>query len=389
MSPGSEPLRALFVNSRTGAGGAEISLLTALGHIDRGLVDPAVVTLGFGSGDYPERLRGAGIEVHEMSAGSVRNPLAWVLTVRRLARLRSEGRFGAVISNGYHSHFYGGPAARLGRAPLALFCRDFPERSGRFPLVARQAFFWGADVYVAASRQVAAAVEEKVGGRRQVLLVPNGVEADRFRPDPEAGAAVRAELGLGADALVVTVAGRLLPWKGQHVFLKAAARVAAREPRARFLVVGGTICSREEGYARGLREQASALEISDRVIFTGRRTDMPAVFSASDIVVHCSLEPEPFGRVVAEAMAAGRAVIATRSGGVADVYEDGVSGLGHESGDVAGLAGAILRLAGDAGLREALGRAGAERAGALMSGEASATALQAALGRLGGAAGRQ
>ncbi|MHC4917164.1 MAG: glycosyltransferase, partial [Planctomycetota bacterium] len=342
MTPGAGPARVLFVNSQTDAGGAEISLLTALKHVDRARVDPAVVTLGFGSGEYPALLDGAGIESHRLRAGGVRNPLAWALTVRRLARLRAEGRFRAVVANGYHSHFYAGPAARLARAGLALFCRDFPVRSGRFPLVARQAFFWGA--------------EEKIGGGKRVLLVPNGVETDHFRFDPGAGEAVRAELGLGGEDLVVAVAGRLQPWKGQHVFLEAAARVAAQEPRARFLVVGGATCCPDAGYPRLLGERAAALGIADRVVFTGHRRDMPAVYSASDVVVHCSVEPEPFGRVVAEAMAAGRAVVATRSGGVADVYEDGVSALGHRAGDVDDLANAILLLTGDAGLRADLGR---------------------------------
>lgn len=373
-------VQALFVSSQTELGGAEISLLTALKRIDRSRVEPVVATLGFGAGDYPERLRAAGVEVHELSAGRARNPFSWARAVLRLARLVRRGGFQVAVSNGYHPHFYGGPAARLAGARSVLFCRDFPHPPGSVPLVERAAFAFGAARYLVASEAMRRAVLERTGGRRPVDVVPNGVELDVFRPDPQAAAALRAELGLAPRHLIVTAAGRLQPWKGQHVFLEAAARVAREVPEARFLVVGEALFGQDRDYPGRLREQARESGLSEKVIFTGNRSDMPILYAASDVVAHSSVQPEPFGRVILEAMAAGRPVVVARAGGAAELFEEGRSGLGYRPGDAGELAEKITVLCRDEELRLRVGAAGRERAERSYAADVSAGALARALG---------
>jgi glycosyltransferase involved in cell wall biosynthesis len=90
--------------------------------------------------------------------------------------------------------------------------------------------------------------------------------------------------------------------------------------------------------------------------FTGHVADVPAALRALDIVVHASTNLEPFGMVIAEAMAAGRAVVAVQAGGASELFEDGVDALGHKMGDAEDLARHLRRLAQDAALRERLGR---------------------------------
>src|SRR5262249_11230523 len=135
----------------------------------------------------------------------------------------------------------------------------------------------------------------------------------------------------------------------------------------RAYVVGGAVyqtegsqCSIDE-----LRRTAADLGIGGRVGFTGFLDRPEAAHRALDIVVHASTAPEPFGLVIAEAMACGRAVVSSEAGGAAEIVTRGVDALTHQPGDVGALAAAIHALAIDPGTRAALGRAAratAERA---------------------------
>jgi glycosyltransferase involved in cell wall biosynthesis len=109
-----------------------------------------------------------------------------------------------------------------------------------------------------------------------------------------------------------------------------------------------------------LRAIASQMGLGARVGFTGFINEAAPAMRALDIVVHASTEPEPFGLVIAEAMACGRAVIASAAGGATEIIEDGVDALAHPPGDAQALARAIMQLADDAAMRERLGQAAAK-----------------------------
>ena len=107
--------------------------------------------------------------------------------------------------------------------------------------------------------------------------------------------AARAELGARAGDLLVGVFGRLQRWKGQDVFVEAAARVARERPNIRFVIVGGSVFGLEPEFAEGLRARVQALGIGEKVVFTGFRSDVPRLMAACDIVCHTSRGGEPFG----------------------------------------------------------------------------------------------
>jgi glycosyltransferase involved in cell wall biosynthesis len=160
-----------------------------------------------------------------------------------------------------------------------------------------------------------------------------------------------------APDAVVAVVGRLAPWKGQDVFLRALA-AARHRPRQVFLV-GGTFFD-EEPYRAGLEKLAADLGLP--VTFTGHLDDPGTVLREADVLVHCSVLPEPFGQVVVEGMQAGCAVVATRPGGPTEIIDPEMSGLLVDAGDERQLTVALDRLLGDAGLRTRLAAAGRERA---------------------------
>ena len=119
------------------------------------------------------------------------------------------------------------------------------------------------------------------------------------------------------------VFGRLQRWKGQDVFVEAAAEVARRHPQARFAIVGGSVFGLEPEFLEGLKRRVAELNLVDRLVFTGFRKDVAALMAACDVVCHTSRVPEPFGLVVIEAMMLGRPVIATRGGGPSEIIDSG------------------------------------------------------------------
>ena len=151
-------------------------------------------------------------------------------------------------------------------------------------------------------------------------------------------------------------------WKGHDVFLRALAAVPADAP-VRGYVIGGALyeTAGSQHSERELRALAASLGLEGRVGFTGFTDPAPAM-RALDIVVHASTEPEPFGLVIAEAMAAGRPVVTSALGGAAELVEAGVDALSHRAGDPASLTAAILRLARSRRLRACVGARAARTA---------------------------
>jgi glycosyltransferase involved in cell wall biosynthesis len=157
--------------------------------------------------------------------------------------------------------------------------------------------------------------------------------------------AVRAEFGLTMRDKVISNIGRLDCWKGQDYFLESLPELIQVEPDVKALIVGGTNSELEEHqYYLRLRRLVTDLNLSDHVVFAGFRTDIPQIMAASDIVVHSASEPEPFGRVVVEAMAASRPVIATAAGGVLEIIQDQVNGFLVPPKRPVAMAKAILHL---------------------------------------------
>ncbi|MGI8714009.1 MAG: glycosyltransferase family 4 protein [Solirubrobacteraceae bacterium] len=299
------------------------------------------------------RLREAGVPTRLISAGRLRQPHNVLRTVARLARLVHTGGYDLVYSNMATAHLYAALGARATRTP-ALWCQSgFPDPPG---LMDRAATVLPAKGVIALSRE-AVASQERMVPRRRVYLMHPGIDLGRYRVRRDL--ALRAAHGLPANAPLVSIVGRLQPWKGQQEFLEAAARVRQAHPECRFAVVGGAILGWEGDYPARLEAQARKLGLADAV-FTGHTSEVNRWMAASDIVVNAS-SPEPFGLVVVEALASGCAVIAIDRGGPRDIIENGHSGLLCATREPSELARAIGRLIKDEPLRARLGHHGRSR----------------------------
>jgi glycosyltransferase involved in cell wall biosynthesis len=194
-----------------------------------------------------------------------------------------------------------------------------------------------------------------IGSADRFVVVPVGLDLQRFADcDPHRGL-VRTELGIASAAPLVGIVARLVPIKRHDVFLEAAAKVAHRVPTCRFLVIGDGECR------KALEARVRALHVQDRVIFLGWRRDLDRVYADLDVAVLTSdNEGSPVSLI--EAMASGVPVVGPCVGGVPDVIDAGTTGIVIPPGDAAAVADAIVRLLEDPELRRKMGAAARERA---------------------------
>ena len=244
------------------------------------------------------------------------------------------------VCNGFRGNADAILASRLLGVPCLVHAKGFDKWSWVERLLSRG---------VAGCVCMTKAIEDhcRRGGMQPAFfrVIYDGLDLEAFRPrrDP---AETRRALGLDAEAEVVGVVGNIQEWKGQGVLLQALGLLASRRPRLKALVVGGVHRS-GAAYAESLHAFVREQGLADRVVWTGARSDVPDLIAAMDVFVHTSVRGEPFGRVIVEAMAVGRPVLATKAGGVPEFVHDGQDGLLLPPGDAEALAECLDRLLDD------------------------------------------
>ncbi len=388
-SPGAAHGRArnvLYLHTTSEVGGSDVSLVGLVERLDRDRFAPIVALPA--DGPLVARLRDAGCRVLIVDRmiklttrrgwrHALRFALNYPGAVRTLCGVVASERVDLIHTNTIHN-LYGIGAAIVARRPHVWHVREIVWQSGLVRRVERLLTRLSDRVIVTSE-----AVGEIFRGRAgelagNVRRIPNGVDLDAFAPGRSAER-VRATLGFPADAPLAGVVCRLDAWKGVDVFLRAAARTRAALPAARFVVVGGAI-EGQETYARELKALATTLGLDDVLRFTDWRygpADMPDVYGALNLVVLPSREPEPFGLVLVEAMAAGLPVVATNHGGPREICVDGESGMLVPPGDPDRLADAMRALLAHPARARAMGQAGRRRAESRYDLRATVRAIEA------------
>jgi len=242
------------------------------------------------------------------------------------------------------------------RAGLPILCHEKGFR--RIGPIERFFSRW-IDTLVGMTDEIVAHVKAAHAHCGRFVTVYDGIDGDEFRPG--GGPAVRAELGVAPDAPTVGIVGNLQEWKGQHLFVEAVARARREIPGLRALVVGGVHQQNGREFADRVQAIVAREGLEDCVIFTGARRDVPACMDAMDVVVHYSTRREPFGRVLIEAMALGRPLVAPREGGPREIVVDGETGVLVPPRDAAALAATLVALLRDPARRAAMGAAARRR----------------------------
>lgn len=300
-------------------------------------------------------------------------PLPWFSTLLRkcfavLASIETVYSFGFILLVAWwhkaqiihaNSGFYAESrlAASLLRVPWVVHCRGFFAHWDR----STRANLHGADLVIGVSHAVSQSVETQGFPRNKIVTIYDPVEVSSIRAAAPMRASIRKELGIEDDQVAVAIFGRIVEWKGQREFVQAILNVMNCSPRVVGVIVGDEADDSEKQYFAGIKEVIDQSKHRNRFILTGYRSDVEALYAAIDVFVHFSIEPEPFGMVVAEGMAAGKAVIAADDGGPKEMISHGKDGLLVQTGDVDGLRDAIQKLVNDSRLRDTLGWAAGEK----------------------------
>jgi glycosyltransferase involved in cell wall biosynthesis len=336
-------MRIVHVITGLTGGGAEMMLLRLTERLQSRL-EQQVICLGSAT-PLAERLQAAGVPTTALGMSwSWPNPLA----VGRLTRLLKRMQPDVVQTWLYHADLVGGLSARMaGVTAVAWNIRNNDLPSGRAKVRTRSIVRLLArlshrvpDRIVCCSR---AALETHIrlgydGDRFD--LIPNGFDVERFRPDPEARAQLRAELGLAPDTPLVGLVARFDPQKNHAGFFTAAGALHRSRPDVNFILVGSAVTTGNEMLVQHSREAG----VDAVTHLLGERDDIPRITAALDIASSSSSWGEAFPNVLAEAMACGVPCVATDIGDAAYIVAD--TGIIVPRDDAPALARAWLELLG-------------------------------------------
>lgn len=350
-------------------GGTEKHVRDLVHRLDRERFRPVVIATAEG-GPLEADFADMGVPVHVIGyqgftrrrGQALRRIRMAMASIRTLAdTLRAED---AVIVHAYlpAANVLGAIAGCLaGRPPIIVSKRGLCHYKKGRPILA---FFenvanLAADAVLVNSDAVAVAVRsaERFCGRK-IRRIYNGIDAASpaaSGPAAPSGGGPALDPPLPPDAAAILYVANLFPYKGHLDLVEAAAAVAARFPKARFLLAG-----REEGTGAQVRSRIEALGLRDHVRLLGPRDDVAALMAAADLIVHPSHE-EGFSNTILEAMAAGKAVVATAVGGIPEAVEEGVTGVLVPPRSPERLAEALLSLLENPARARAMGEAGRRR----------------------------
>jgi glycosyltransferase involved in cell wall biosynthesis len=348
--------------TRPELGGAQDNTLYTVTHLDRGRFEPSLITSPDGplAADMAEIPDAAVTFIPEL-AREIRPAADW-RALRALIGVLRRQRPDIVHTHSSKAGILGRWAARrAGVRRVVHSVHGFPFHDHQSPVMRGlyASLERGAarltDRFICVSRaDIEKARRHRIFPPGRAVLIRSGVRLEEIRAGRGSGAELRAELGIAPEEPLAGMVACLKPQKDPLSFVRIAAGVLAALPAARFLLVG-------DGELRPrLEAEIKARRLGGRLILCGWRRDIPAVMDALDVLVLTSLH-EGLPRVVPEAMAAGRPVVATAVDGTPEAVEDGVTGFLFTPGDEAAAAGRIVALLADPGAARRMGAEGERR----------------------------
>jgi glycosyltransferase involved in cell wall biosynthesis len=344
------PPRVLFVNHTSKISGAEFVLLDVV----RSWAGASAFL--FEHGPLEDELRARGLVIVSSRFGTGlsevrRDKSLWAAAplAGKLAAIAAEiavaaRRHDLVYANSQKAFVLAAFACAIARRRLIWHLHDIIDAS-HFGAAQRKLQIALANhltTRVVVPSQAGAAAFVGAGGRSELVkVVPNGVDLagqDGMPGVPGTHGDLRRQLGLPEEPLV-GVFSRLAAWKGQHIVLRALEGV----PTVQCLIVGDSLFG-EQDYGRHLKEMAERPSLRGRVHFLGHRSDVPTLMRAVDLVIHPSVDPEPFGRTLVEAMLTKVPLIASDAGAASDILEGGRAGTLVKPNDPEALAAAITTI---------------------------------------------
>ena len=349
-------MKIVLLNTARGWGGLEshsiilAQSLLRLGH--------DVVLACRREGNVGQEAAAAGIPTVHIS---MRNALD-VYSVWQIIYFVKQNKIDILIANLGKEYWPATVAAKLAGIKIVLFRHQLDPLKAMTKWLINTAV----DKAIAVTHAVRTVMLQSGVQPEKVVVVHPGQDVERFRTSGRFRELIRSELGIKEHEVVIAYAGKLHPGKGIYELLAAVHQVSTAYPHIKLMYIG-------DGDDRGkLTKEAEIIGMADKVILTGYRTDIDRLFSAMDIFALPSKGYESFGMVLIEAMAAGKAVIGTDTGGIPEIITHNVNGLLVSPGSVSELTQALASLIGDAEWRRQLADAGTQKIDANFTAAAAA-----------------
>ena len=357
-------MKILFLDQSGNLGGAELQLL----DLARFYRDSCLVGL-FVDGSFREALEQHKIPILIFSSKSlqIRKDSSFWQSIGSLGQIISLisqviklcGDRDLIYANTQKALVVGAIASFLTGKPLVYHLHDILSLEHFSPTNRRVAVSLAnrfANLIIANSQATKTAFIRAGGKEQLVEVVYNGFDLEKYQINNDRITQLKQELNL-EGRYIIGHFSRLSPWKGQHILIEALNSC----PEATAILVGDALFGEDE-YVEQLHQQVEKSGLRDRVRFLGFRTDVPELMSMCDLIVHTSTAPEPFGRVIVEAMLCGKPVIASAAGGATELIQNNETGWLTPPGDTLELANAIERCIEQSELNMEVARAGKQSA---------------------------
>ena len=353
-------MKILFLDQSGNLGGAELNLLDTAK-----LYRNSCLVALFADGSFRRALEQEQIpvrvllnkllKIHKDSSfwQSIQNITILFPLVKEIIELSRN--YDLIYANTQKALVVGAIASSISGKPLVYHLHDilslehFSQTNRRIAVFLANRF---TSLIIANSQATKTAFIESGGKEQLVEVVYNGFDLEKYQINSDRNTRLRQELNLKGKYIVGHFS-RLSPWKGQHILLEALTHC----PQATAILVGDALFGEDE-YVAKLHQQIEDLQLGDRVHFLGFRSDIPQLMSICDLVVHTSTAPEPFGRVIVEAMLCGKPIIAAAAGGAVELIDRNCTGWLTTPGDVRELADTIDRCRQQPEVTEAIAQAG-------------------------------
>jgi glycosyltransferase involved in cell wall biosynthesis len=282
---------------------------------------------------------------------SLRNS-ADIFSAKKIAEFVRENKIAVIHAHVARDYPLAALASRLSKTPLVLSRHLTYKLNTLHRLTFKQA-----NKIIAVSNGVAESLKD-FADKEKLIVVYNGVDISEFQ-NIEKNPELIEKFGLSSNLVIATI-GELREHKGQEDFIRAAGIVAEKYKDVKFLIIGKDNSNSQE-YRMFLEDLVERLNLQNKIIFAGWQNKMTEIYALTDIFVS-SARSEPFGLVIAEAMATGKAIVATKTFGAAELLQDNENGKLVSIKNIEGIAEAIIKFLDDESLRLKFGKSAQIRA---------------------------
>jgi glycosyltransferase involved in cell wall biosynthesis len=354
-------MRVLHVFPVSDIGGAENVLLNLIRYREQASIEHHAILVTDGEGgSLGAALTQLGVPWRKVPRGRMREPRAVWSACQSVRRITRESQIDVLFANSQQAYLYGRWATFGLGLPVALYYMTVPQ-----PRLWENGWL---DVFMACSRPSAlftasARINDIVSGwgLRHVQTVHHGTPVQPVQQgDVLSAQEILSRSGVPANAPVILLPGRLQPWKGQHVLIEALPAILNSCPDAHVVLLGGTLFGMDPGYPDMLRRRIAALSLEQRVHLVGHHPVRGWIERAA-VVVHASIEPDPFPNVCIEALAARRPLVTNTESGTSEILTHDVDGMIAQPDDPETLAAAVITLLRDPATAARIAEAGYQR----------------------------